>query len=270
MEIYDGSSDKKAVPTRHTVAVVSAGRIACGRSDQMTIRKTGREDWSLFFCEAGRLHFEDRTLEPGQIWIYPPAIPQKYVMYAREKPVYRYLHFTGSDLARIFSSLGIEPLMPIKLRDGRISDAFDSIQMCMTDDSPLSKLKAEYHTLYLISHIAKSKRQNSGSGMMKRITDNMEHSFAAEYDAQAYAAMLNISVSRFNHLFKESMGRSPYAYYLNLRIENAVSLLEDTDMKIKEIARQCGFEDPLYFAQVFKRMRGMTPTGYRRLNGRIK
>lgn len=270
MKIYDGSRDKKAFPTNHTVAVVSAGRIVCGTNDQMTIRKKGREDWSLFYCESGRVYFEDKTLESGRIWIYPPATPQKYVMYGRDKTVYRYLHFTGSDVARIFSSLGIEPLIPIEVRGGLISGAFDNIQICMTDDSPLSKLKAEYHALFLISQVAKSKKQNFGFGMMKRITDNMEHSFAAEYDAAAYAAMLNISVSRFNHLFKDSMGLSPYAYYLNLRMENAVSLLEDTNMKIKDIARKCGFEDPLYFTQVFKRMRGMTPTEYRRLNGRIK
>lgn len=270
MKIYDGSGDKRAFPTNHTVAVVSAGRIVCGRNDQMTIRKKGREDWSLFYCETGRVFFDDKTLEAGRIWIYPPEIPQKYVMYCGDKTVYRYLHFTGSDVGHIFSSLGIEPLIPTEVRGGIILNALDNIQICMSDESPLSRLKAEYHTLFLISQIAKSRKQNSGFGMMKRITDNMEHSFAAEYDAAAYAAMLNMSVSRFNHLFKESMGQPPYAYYLNLRMDNAASLLEDTDMKIKDIARQCGFEDPLYFTQVFKRMRGMTPSEYRRSNGRLR
>ena len=55
MEVYDGSGDKKAQPTSHTVAVVSAGRIICGERDHMTLRKSGRQDWSLYYCEAGWL-----------------------------------------------------------------------------------------------------------------------------------------------------------------------------------------------------------------------
>lgn len=173
-------------------------------------------------------------------------------------------------MAQVFSSLGIALLAPIEVRGGLISGAFDNIQMCMADDSPLSRLNAEYHAVYLLSQVAKKRKQNVSYGMMKRVTDNMEHSFAEDYDASAYAAMLNISVSRFNHLFKESVGCSPYAYYLKLRMENAVSLLEDTNMKIKDIARQCGYEDPLYFAQVFKRMRGLTPAEYRRSNSMVR
>ena len=59
----------------------------------------------------------------------------------------------------------------------------------MTDDSALSRLKAEYHTLYLISKIAKSKKQDSEFGMMKRVTDTMEHSFASKYDATYFAGI---------------------------------------------------------------------------------
>ena len=63
MNIYNGARDKKEPPTNHTVAVVSANRILCGSVDGMTIRKNGREDWSLFYCEKGRLYFENTVLE---------------------------------------------------------------------------------------------------------------------------------------------------------------------------------------------------------------
>lgn len=266
MQIYDGSHDKKSFPTKHTVAVISANRIVCGAKDQMTIRKNGREDWSLYYCEAGSLYFDEHRLQEGQIWIYPPKTPQKYVMYSKDQTIYRYLHFTGSDVAQMLSTLGVELQTPIEVRNSLISGIFDSIQICIADNSSLSELKAEYHTLHLISQVARRKKQESELSMMKRVTDNMEHSFALAYDASQYAAMLNISVSRFNHLFKEITGQSPYSYYLNLRMENAIGLLENTDIKIKDIARQCGFEDTLYFAQAFKRIKGLPPTKYRKTN----
>ena len=266
MNIYNGARDKKAPPTNHTVAVVSANRILCGSVDGMTIRKNGREDWSLFYCEKGRLYFENTVLESGQIFIYPPLTPQKYICYAKDKTVYRYLHFTGSDVAEVLSSLGIEVMAAINTKSGSLSNAFDSIRLSMLDSSPLSKIKAEYYTLYIISQIAKVKKQGGEITAMKNITDSMEHDFASEYDALRYAGMLNVSVSRFNHLFKENVGQSPYNYFLKIRMENAVGLLENTNLKIKDIAQKCGFPDPLYFSQVFKRMNGVTPSAYRKSN----
>ena len=264
MQIYDGSGDKTVFPTNHTVTVISAGCVPAITHDHMTLRRNGRADWSVLYCETGKLTVEHRILEAGQLWIYPPDVPQQYITYSRDKTVYRYLHFTGSDVSGLMSSLEIAPLTPIAVRYSRISALFDSIQNSMNDESTLSKLEAEYHTLHLLAQIARRKTSRSESGMMKRVTDNMEHDFSSAYDAARYASMLNISTSRFNHLFTECTGQSPYAFYLQLRMENAANLLEVTNLQIKDIARQCGFEDPLYFTQAFKRTYGLTPSAYRK------
>ena len=264
MHIYDGFLDKKTPITNHTVEVVSSGRIVCGETDQMTIRKNGREDWSLFYIESGCGYFEEKAVTAGQIWIYPPDVPQKYVMYGKDQTIYHFLHFTGSDVSEIMRSIGIELQTSISVSSNLISKVFDSIQSSLNNDSPTSKLEAEYHTIYLLCQIAKKKKQKSELNMMKRVVDNMEHTFSKEYDATVFAKMLNVSVSRFNHLFKECVGQSPYSYYLDLRIENAANLLENTNIKIKDVAERCGFEDPLYFTQVFKRIKGVTPSEHRK------
>lgn len=264
MQIYDGANDKKAKITSHTVTVVSANQIKCSSTDMMTIRKNGRTDWSLFYCENGCLYFEDKILKAGQIWIYPPKVPQKYKMFSDDKTVYRYLHFTGSDVFGLLDSLNICLSTTIDVKKQSLSNIFDLIQDSLSDDSGISVLRAEYHTLRLISKIATAKPATSEIHMMKRVTDNMEHSFASEYNATLYADMLGISVSRFNHLFKECIGVSPYAYFVRLRIINACNLLEDTNLKIKEIADRCGYKDPLYFTQAFKKETGKTPSDYRK------
>lgn len=266
MLIYDGFLDKKAPITNHTIEVVSSGRIICGNTDQMTIRKNGRKDWSLFYIESGRSYFNGKLLKAGQIWIYPPSVPQKYVTYGKDQTIYHFLHFTGSDVAEVMQSIDIEPQTSITISGNLIPNVFGSIQSNLSDDNPTSKLEAEYHTIYLLCQIAKKKKQKSELNMMKRVIDNMEHTFSQEYNAAFFAEMLNVSISRFNHLFKECVGQSPYSYYLSLRIENAANLLENTDIKIKEIAEICGFKDPLYFTQAFKRIKGTTPSIYRKRN----
>jgi AraC-like DNA-binding protein len=266
MNVYDGSGDIKALPTKHTVMVVSKNRIKSGSNDCMTIRKHGRADWSLFYCEQGCMDFDGQILNKGEIWIYPPNTPQRYVLFAKNNTVYHYLHFMGSDVEEMLSMLGISFQKPIRARDSLVLKTLSSIQTAMEDDSVLSKLKAEYHTLHLISQIATGEKQASKSGIIKRAMDEMEHSFTEKYDASHYAEMLNLSQSRFNHLFKEETGQSPYNFFIGLRIDNASTLLEATDLKIKDIAQKCGFEDPLYFAQAFKRIHGITPSEYRKLN----
>ena len=179
MKIYDGSGDKKALPTKHTVSVVSANRIAQRKNDCMTIRKNGREDWSLFFCESGRIFFEGEVVESGNNWIYPPEVPQKYLTRSKDGTAYSYLHFTGSDIEKILDTLGIKVCVPIKSKNNSlIMKAFDSIRAAMCDTGALSKLTAEYQSLFLISLIAKNQKRTINSGIMKRVTDDMEHSFA--------------------------------------------------------------------------------------------
>ena len=266
MDIYDGSNDKKIFPTKHTVAVISANRIANANRDNLTIRKHGREDWSLFYCEEGRLYFEDRVLERQQIWIYPPNVPQKYCSYGKDKAIYHYLHFTGSDLTEVFNSLEIKTQQVIVADEGFVLKIFANIEKAMTTDCPLSKITAEYNVLHLISHISESKKHSTKENIIKRVIDDMEYSFAQKYNAARYADMVNFSVSRFNHLFKEQTGISPYAFITNLRIKNASALLENTNMKIYEIARQSGFDDALYFTQAFKQAKGKTPSEYRKVH----
>lgn len=264
MLIYDGRDDKKAPPTKHTAAVVSAGRILCGETDMLTIRQKGREDWSLFYCEAGRFYVDDRSLGPGELWIYPPGKPQKYMLYSQDKTVYRWLHFTGSDIGALLEALGIPVCTVLSVKGGVLSGLLENIQNSTKEHSALEELNGEYLTLLLLSRIAGSSARLREANMMKRITDHMEHSFTEDYDPEQYAGMLNISVSRFNHLFRQWVGMAPYAYYTRLRMSNACSLLEETDLKVCRIAEQCGYRDPLYFAQAFRKATGMSPTEYRK------
>ena len=57
---------------------------------------------------------------------------------------------------------------------------------------------------------------------------------------------------------------------MQLRMTNARSLLEDTDLQIKEIAERCGYKDALYFTQAFKKETGLTPSAYRKTNSTMK
>ena len=53
------------------------------------------------------------------------------------------------------------------------------------------------------------------------------------------------------------------AFITRIRMEKAIRLLKDTNMSIKEIAYDCGFDESNYFIRVFRQMYDMTPQQYR-------
>ena len=77
------------------------------------------------------------------------------------------------------------------------------------------------------------------------------------------AQRLNISYTKFRRLFKEYTGLSPAQYFINLRIHRAKEMLRGTAASIKEISIILQFENPEYFATLFKKRTGITPSEFR-------
>ena len=74
-----------------------------------------------------------------------------------------------------------------------------------------------------------------------------------------------MSYSKFRKIFKEYTGFAPSQYIQEVRVNMAKELLTNTSKSIKEIAFELGYENKDYFFTAFRKVSGMTPTGYRKL-----
>ena len=79
-------------------------------------------------------------------------------------------------------------------------------------------------------------------------------------------AALNLSSSRFRHLFKKETGFSPTQYVKLIRLRHARQLLEKSSLSVKEVMAAAGMNDLSHFVRDFKSMYGFTPTEIRRLS----
>lgn len=73
--------------------------------------------------------------------------------------------------------------------------------------------------------------------------------------------------SYISRLFKQKVGESVSAYITGVRIKRAQELLRNSNESIQNIAQQVGFDSPQYFAIIFKRTVGVTPSDYRNQPG---
>ncbi|MDW3647290.1 MAG: AraC family transcriptional regulator [Bacteroidia bacterium] len=77
------------------------------------------------------------------------------------------------------------------------------------------------------------------------------------------AKLCNLSLSSFKREFKKEYSDSPNNYITGKKLEKAKELLVLTDLPIGEIAYEVGFQDPLYFARLFKKKLKSSPSSYR-------
>jgi AraC-like DNA-binding protein len=87
--------------------------------------------------------------------------------------------------------------------------------------------------------------------------------FRNKIDWEAMARELHVSYSWLRHTFHQYTGFSPYQYQLQLKLNKAKSLLNNSPNTVKEVANLIGFDCPYHFSHLFKRKTGMSPEAWR-------
>ena len=97
----------------------------------------------------------------------------------------------------------------------------------------------------------------------RRFTRLLEDDFAAHHDAAHYADALAVPAQALSRALSHVTGRATKDLILDRVMLEAARLLRFTDLSVGEVARQVGYEDPLYFSRAFKRRHDESPQAYR-------
>lgn len=102
---------------------------------------------------------------------------------------------------------------------------------------------------------------------MGQVRENIERyirkHYTSELSMQDVARAMNYSEAYFCKLFKQCFRVNFSAWLNEFRVEKAKEMLLNTRMSIREVSVACGYTDANYFARVFKRITGKTPSEYR-------
>src|SRR5690625_1715647 len=89
------------------------------------------------------------------------------------------------------------------------------------------------------------------------------HRYKEQITLEGLAVAFQYSVKHLSRLVKKQTGMSPIQYLIHVRMEKAKAMLENTDAKLNEVAKQAGYNDLFYFSSQFKKNIGMSPSKYR-------
>ena len=117
-------------------------------------------------------------------------------------------------------------------------------------------LDAMMDTLYDVRNIRNARTMTL---VMAYIRDH----YGENLTLDAVAGHVYLSPYYISHLFKEELGLTFVEYLTRVRIEQARHLLRTTGLSIRAIASQVGYDDPGYFAKVFRKHLHISPKKYR-------
>ena len=95
------------------------------------------------------------------------------------------------------------------------------------------------------------------------ISQYIHENYMFDISMQDAARAMNYSEAYFCKLFKQCFDQNFTSYLTQYRIKEAKKMLSQPTVNVKEIGRAVGYGDSNYFAKVFKRITGQSPTEYR-------
>lgn len=99
---------------------------------------------------------------------------------------------------------------------------------------------------------------------LKRVNDYIEANLDSTIRATDLARIARLSVSYFSRTFRRSVGYSPHAYLMRLRIRRAQDIMRSSEHPLSRIALECGLSDQSHFSRVFRKLVGTNPWAWRR------
>lgn len=269
MEIYDGNiRDTTNFDTDRFLKINGCGYQNRAK-DSVVIRKKGRVDYHLVLVVKGNLevmyHGKMFYLGKGGVFIYEPGAEHYYRALTASSTFW--IHFAGTAVCEIFSDMDITAGV---YESDAGAAATDEFRILVRRNGSTNERKLVLGTLLnllaLISDGVHRSKHSEKRGDVKNIDSIIEYmnmNYEKKLTVSTLAEMAGYSVSRFLHLFSETIGKPPMRYLRDIRLANACELLDTSEYPVSEVADLCGFNDPLYFSRVFADKYGLSPSVYR-------
>nr|WP_289765639.1 AraC family transcriptional regulator [uncultured Acetatifactor sp.] len=234
----------------------------------------GYEDYALLFIKTEcffEVNGKIKDFPPNTVMIYGVHSP---VHYGCRNSHYNddWIHFElhGED-ANLLHELAIPADRPFTLPF--LGTLTDYVRLIVQE-----KLSAHSHSRQVTDSLMHALLYSLASQLQTVPDGNMNHKYYypmnelrmeilnapyQKWDTPRLAQRLHLSISHFQHLYKQFFGTTCIQDIIQARIKHAQLYLCISEMSISSLASFCGYDNELHFMRQFKKQTGMTPSQYR-------
>ncbi len=181
---------------------------------------------------------------------------------------YKWVEFRGLEAAWLINQTSFSKKHPVvdKISTPNFDQLFDITESGQS--STYAQYRASGKLILLLSHYLehfpckKAENKNYAILAQRFIEKNYKN---PNFNVKSVADFVKIDRTYLYRLFKAETGMSIIDYINNHRIAKAEVMLMDKNISIKDVAYSVGFTDQMYFSKVFKKLKGQTPTEFRRI-----
>ncbi len=127
-----------------------------------------------------------------------------------------------------------------------------------------------YSFLYLLidnsDENTKNPTQNQKHDYVKNTVEYIQMNYSREIKISDIANYIGLDKSYLGSIFKSILNTSPQEFLVNFRINKACELMSNNLLSIGDISRSVGYNDPLLFSKMFKKIKGVSPSEYRKFH----
>lgn len=179
------------------------------------------------------------------------------------------IHY-GNWKAVIMRTMNFTGDLGMKLNQYRLLDVDfymmqDDLQRQVESQHTMSDLRRCIHTHYadLIERIY-AKGRSQDKVLIEDVKNYIREHYMEDLSIKELADVACVSQNYFSAMFKKETGQNYKAYLTSIRMEEALRLLQETDLKTYEIGERVGYNNVRRFVDAFKQIYSVSPMEYKK------
>lgn len=210
---------------------------------------------------------EYSIIRPGQLAFLPKGKMRSYTHVSEHFSMYEMAFSAEADEKNLMDILGLcEHSFVVNIPEKEtMSKLFENSFRKELYKDPIYDVGWCSNILSIIKYYAEAHRSQSKKNselfapVIKYMKDNMKTLIKTE----DLCTLVYMQPTYFIRRFKEFFSIPPQSYLAHLRLCKAMELLASTEYSIDKISEEVGISDSSYFARVFKKSCGISPSEYR-------
>jgi AraC family transcriptional regulator, arabinose operon regulatory protein len=99
---------------------------------------------------------------------------------------------------------------------------------------------------------------------VRQAVDFIEMNYSQKISIAEVANHIGIERKYLSTLFNDVLHTSPQTFLVTFRMKKACTLLHNQRLSVSDVSRSVGYQDPLLFSKMFKKIFGLSPSAYRK------